>query len=166
MHLICLLVLLFISSKYYHIISNNMGVMACTRFWLQGRYPHNEESESCLSCTEYAYWSSSFLPNIIKICLWVTKLWSAQDVGFRGDNYIMKKVSVVSSAHDTPTGPPLHFYQILSYYLKQYGSYCLHKIFCFRGGNYLMKKVKVVSLACDMPTGPPLHSYQILPKYV
>ena len=38
------------------------------------------------------------------------------------------KVRVVSLACDTPTGPPLHLYQILSYYLKQYGSYGLHKI--------------------------------------
>ena len=39
----------------------------------------------------------------------------------------MKKVRVVSPAQDTPTGPPLHPYQI-SNYLKQYGSYGLHKI--------------------------------------
>ena len=52
-----------------------------------------------------------------------------QDFGFRGDNYIMeKKVRVVSLACNTPTGPPLHLYQILSYYLKQYGSYDLHMI--------------------------------------
>ena len=32
---------------------------------------HNEESERCLSCTGHAYWSSSsFQPNIIKICLY------------------------------------------------------------------------------------------------
>ena len=44
--------------------------MACTRFRLQGRKLHNEDGESCLSCTRHAYWSSStFLPNIIKICL-------------------------------------------------------------------------------------------------
>ena len=68
------------------------------------------------------------LPNIIKIYLRVSKLQSAQDFGFRGDNYITKKkVRVVSLARDTPTGPPLHFYQILSYYLKQYGSYGLYK---------------------------------------
>ena len=69
------------------------------------------------------------LPNIIKIYLRVSKLWSAQDFGFKGDNYIMKKkVRVVSLACDMPTGPPFHFYQILSYYLKQCGSYGLHKI--------------------------------------
>ena len=47
----------------------------------------------------------------------------------QGRYYITKmKVRVVSLARDMPTGPPLHFYQILSYYLKQYGSYGLHKI--------------------------------------
>ena len=36
-------------------------------------------SESCFSCMPHAYWSfSSFLLNIIKICLRVSKLWSAQ----------------------------------------------------------------------------------------
>ena len=68
------------------------------------------------------------LPNIIKICLRVSKLWSAKGFGFRGDNYITKKkVRVVSLVRELPTGPPLHFYQILSYYLKEYGSYDLHK---------------------------------------
>ena len=47
---------------------------------------------------------------------------------FRGDNYMMNKVRVVSLARDTPTDPPLHPYQILSNYLKQYGSYGLHKM--------------------------------------
>ena len=39
-----------------------------------------------------------------------------------------KKVRVASLVCDMPTGPPLNLYQILSYYLKQYGSYGLHKI--------------------------------------
>ena len=47
---------------------------------------------------------------------------------FREDNFITKKVRVVSLATDMPTGPPLHPYQILSNYLKQYGRYGLHKI--------------------------------------
>ena len=47
---------------------------------------------------------------------------------FRGDNYIRNTVRVVSIARDTPTGPPLHPYHILSNYLKQYGSYGLHKM--------------------------------------
>ena len=41
------------------------------------------------------------------------------DFCFRGDNYIMKKVRVVSLARNIPTGPPLYPYQILSNYLKQ-----------------------------------------------
>ena len=69
------------------------------------------------------------LPNIVKIYLRVSNLWSAHDFGFRGDIYIMKKkVGVVSLACDIPTGPPLHFYQILSDYLKLYESYGLDKI--------------------------------------
>ena len=40
----------------------------------------------------------------------------------------MKRVRVVYLARDTPTGPPLHSYQVLLNYLKQYGSYGLHKI--------------------------------------
>ena len=40
----------------------------------------------------------------------------------------MNKVRAVSLACDTLTSPPLHPYQILSNYLKQYGSYSLHKI--------------------------------------
>ena len=51
---------------------------------------------------------------------------------FWGDNYIANKVRVVSLAQDTPIGPPLHPYQILSNYLKQHGSYGLHKISAFR----------------------------------
>ena len=72
---------------------------------------------------------------------------------------------VVSLARDTPTGPPLHPYQI-SNYLKQYGIYGLHKTLASGGDDYIMKTMRVVSLACDAPTGPPLHSYQILSKYV
>ena len=52
-----------------------------------------------------------------------------EDFGFWGNNYIIKKkVRVVSLACNTPTGPPLHLYQILTNYLKHYGSYGLHEI--------------------------------------
>ena len=72
--------------------------------------------------------ASSFLPNIIKICLRVSKLWSTQDFGFRGGNYIIKKVRVVSLVCYMPTGPPLHFYKTLSKYVLGYQSYGVHKI--------------------------------------
>ena len=84
---------------------------------------------------------------------------------FRGDNYITNKVRVVSLACDMPTSPPLHPYQILSNYLKQDGSYGLHKILA-SGEIIIKQRWRVLSLACDTPTGPPLHSYQILSKYV
>ena len=70
--------------------------------------------------------SSSFLTNIIKICLRVSKLWSTQDFGLRGGKYIIKKVRVVSLACDMPTGPPLHFYKTLSKYVLGYQSYGSH----------------------------------------
>ena len=49
-----------------------------------------------------------------------TRFWEllpAQDFGFRGDNYITKKMRVVSLASNMPTGPPLHSYQILPKYV-------------------------------------------------
>ena len=67
----------------------------------------------------HTYWSSSLsLPKIIKLPQTVWELWPAQDFGFRGDNYLMKTVRVVSLACDAPTGPPLHSYQILSKYVQ------------------------------------------------
>ena len=151
----CLLVLLFIPTKYYHIISNSMGVMACTRFLLQGKQLHNEESEHCLSCMQHAYWSSSSsLPNILSQTVW--ELRPAQDFSFRGDNNITKKVRVVSLAQDKHTGPPFLFYQTLSKYVKRYQSHGVQKT-GFREENYITKKVRVVSPAYDMPTGWPLH---------
>ena len=67
------------------------------------------------------------LPNIVKLSQTVHELWSAQDFGFRGDQYIRKKVSVVSPAQDTSSGPYLCFYQILSKYIKSLGSCEEHK---------------------------------------
>ena len=65
--------------------------------------------------------SLAFLPNIIKACLRVSVMehtrMRLQYFCFRGDNYITNKVRVVSLAWDTPTGPPLHSYQILSKYI-------------------------------------------------
>ena len=111
---ICLLVFLFIPAKYDHITLNSMGVSGCTRLRLQGRILH-KKIVSCLSCKQHAYWSSSpFLPNITKICLRASKLWCSQgwvcSVCFRGYNYIINNVRVVTLACNTPIGPPLHPY--------------------------------------------------------
>ena len=86
-----------------------------------------------ISCSQQAYLSSSYFPlNITKICLRVSKLWCTQgwayNFCFSGDNYLTNDVRLVSLACDTPTGPPLYPDQILSNYLKHYGSYSLHKI--------------------------------------
>ena len=37
LHVTLLTDLIYVPTKYYQIISNSMGVMACTRFWFQGR---------------------------------------------------------------------------------------------------------------------------------
>ena len=48
------------------------------------------------------------------------------EFGFREDNYI-KILRVVTLALNTPTGPPLNSYQILSKYVKRFQSYGVHK---------------------------------------
>ena len=124
LHWTLLLDLIYVPTIYYQIISNSLGIMACTRFWLQG------------------------------------------------DNYMKKKVRVVSFAPDTPTGPPLHPYQILSKYFKKQGSKLNAKILCrpevdfaFSGHNYMINKVRVVSLTCDTPSVSYVCLYQISSKY-
>ena len=47
----------------------------------------------------------------------VWELSPVQDFGFRGDNYIMKTVTVVALARETPTDFSLRSYQILSKYV-------------------------------------------------
>ena len=61
-------------------------------------------SESCLSCTRHAYWPfCSFPLNVTKLCLRVSKLWSAQgwvyNFCFREDNYITNDVRVALVLH-------------------------------------------------------------------
>ena len=69
-HATFLLALVHVPTKYYQIISYSMGVTTCTRFWLQGWSVHNEESESCFSCTRHACWSPALsLPNMKAIHL-------------------------------------------------------------------------------------------------
>ena len=94
------------------------------------------------------------LPNIIKICLRVSKLWNAQDFVFMEDKYTIKKeVRVVSS---------LSLPNIIILSLTVWELWPAQD-FDFREDNYIRKKVRAVSLACGMP---PLHFYQTLSKYV
>ena len=96
----------------------------------------------------------------------VSKLWSAQDFGFRGGNYKIKKESCLSCMW--------HAYWSSSSFLQNIIKICLRvsklwsaQDICFRGDNYITKKkVSDVSLACDMPTGPSLNLYQILSYYL
>ena len=78
------------------------------------------------------------LYQIITLSQPVWELWPAQDLCFRGDNYITKKVRVVSL--DMPTGPPLYFYQTLSKYVLGYQSYGLHKISA--SGEIISQRIK------------------------
>ena len=95
------------STKYYQNMSKGIKVMECKILI--------KKKVSCLSCIRHTYWSSSSsLPNIIILSQTVWELWPARDFGFRGDNYIMQKVRVVSLAWYMP---PLHFYQTLSKYV-------------------------------------------------
>ena len=97
--------LINVSTQYFQILSNSIGVMACTRFHFRGHkcitkkvrvIPLANCLKQCgsyglhkilaseyimnkvsyLSCRQHAYWSSfSSLPNIIKISLRVSKYW-------------------------------------------------------------------------------------------
>ena len=88
------------------------------------------------------------------------------DFCLKGDNYITKKVSVVSLARDTPTGSPLHPFQLLSNYLKQYDSYGLHKGFSFGGDKYITRTVSYLLHATRLLVllFIPTKYYQIMSK--
>ena len=124
----------------YQILSNHLKQYASYGLHKIVASRNNEKSELSLlhvTCLLVLLFIST---NIIKICLKVYRSYQARkdastDFFFRGGNYIMKKVRVVSLAWDTPTGPPLHSYQILWNYLKQYGSYGL--LILTRGDNYI-----------------------------
>ena len=115
-----------------------------------------------VSLTWHTYWSSPMsLPNIIKICLRVSKLRRTQDFGFRGDNYITKKkVRVVSCTWHAYRSSSSFLPNIISSaYLRPVWELWPAQDFGFRGDNYIMKKVRVVCHAHNTPTGS-LHFYQ------
>ena len=98
---------------------------------------------------QHTYWSSSsFLPNIIEICLRVSKLWPAQDF--------------LSLIHATHLLVLLFLPNIIKLSQTVWELWPAQD-FGFGGDNYIRKTVKVVSLACDTPTYPPLH-YQNMSK--
>ena len=98
LHATFLLDLIYAPNIYYQFTSNSMGVMASTRFLLQGIKLHNKESESCLSCIQYTPTGPPLNPYQIlsKIISHSMGLWPAQDFGFRADNHITKKVSFLT----------------------------------------------------------------------
>ena len=102
---------------------------------------------------QHTYWSSSsFLPNIIKICLRVSKLWPAQDFRFRGDNYTTNKKITLSYTQRAYWSSSSSLPNIIK--LSQtVGELWPAFDFGFRRGNYIRKTVRVVSLARDTPIG-------------
>ena len=119
------LCLYWILSKYF----KPLRLMAHTRIKLGNLLRGNGQkvqSKSFSSCMRYSYltWYRS-LPNIIQSSQTVWKICPTKDFGFRGDKYKMK-MKVVSLARDTPSGPPLRPYQILSKYLWGYQNYGAH----------------------------------------
>ena len=68
-----------------------------------------------------------FLSNVIKLSQTAWVIYPAQEFGFSGNNYIMKKVGVICLARDNPSDPYLCLYQILSKYFKSLRSYKVHK---------------------------------------
>ena len=76
------------------------------------------------------------LPYFIKLSQIVLELWPAKDFCFREDNYIKKKVRVVSRAHELPTVPPLHM-KLSQTVWELWPA----QDFSFRGDNYITKIV-------------------------
>ena len=94
------------------------------------------------------------------------ELWPAQDFCFRGNNYITKAVRVVPFARSTPTGPLSYPYQILSNYLKQYGSYDLHKTAASGKITTSRRKWGLFLFASDTPNGSPFRPNSSVSNYV
>ena len=110
-----------------------------------------------ISTRHYQNISSSSLPNITILSETVWELWPAQDFGFKGDHYIMKKVRVVSLA--CILFIPLNIIKLSQTVWELRPA----QDFGFRGDNYITKTVRVV-FACDTPTGPRLDFYKTLSK--
>ena len=67
------------------------------------------------------------LPNIIKLSQTIWELWPTQDFNFRGDNYITKKVRVISLARELPSVLlfiPTKYYQNMSRVSKLWMHLC------------------------------------------
>ena len=72
--------LLYVPIKYYLIIPNSMGVIACIIFRVMGDNYITKKNESSLSCTRHPFWTWSMpLFNIIRIFQTTKKSRSAQE---------------------------------------------------------------------------------------
>ena len=86
----------------------------------------------------------------LKICLEVSKLWSAQgwstDFCFRGDNYLTKEVRVFSLACDDYWSSSSSLPNIIKLSQTVWELWSAQD-FSWRGDNYITKIVRVISLA-------------------
>ena len=92
----------------------------------------------------HAYWSLCMpVPNMIKIFQTIKKLWNAQEFGLEiGLGQIKKKKKKKKKKNKAKSCPCMQhscltWSMSLSNYLKQYGSYSLHKILVLKGENYI-----------------------------
>ena len=96
----------------------------------------------------HAYLSSSFLPNITKIFLRVSKLWSAQrwvyNFCFRGDIYITNKVSCLSCTRHAYWSSSSSLPNIIKLSQTVWELWPAQD-FGFKGDNYIMKTVSRLS---------------------
>ena len=159
LHATHLPVLLFIHIKY-QIISNSTGVMACTRFLLQGDNYIMKTESSLLHATHLLvllFIPTKYYQNMSKGIKVMERTRMSLQFCFRGDNYKTKcELSLLHTTCLLVLFIPTNYYKII-WPAQDFG---------FRGDNYIMKIVRVICLACNTPIGPPLHSYQILSNYV
>ena len=142
----CLLVHIYASIKYYQHIFQ----ITYSSIWLRNSFGEvtRKQAQQKLSLL--------YVKHLLVVTNASAKYYQNMSKGIKviertnfsgGNNITKKKVKVVSLARGTPTGPPLHLYQILTGYLKQYGELWPAQDFGFRGDYYIMKKMRVVSLA-------------------
>ena len=161
----CLLVLIYVSTKYLQSISNHI----LKEFGLEihsGEVTRKQPQQrlSLLHVTHLLVVTNAStkhyqnMSKSIKV-MERTRFW------LQGNNYITKKkVRVVSLARDTPTVLPSFLPNIIILSQTVWKLWSAQD-FGFRGDHYITKKVRVISLAHDRPTGP-LPFYKILSKYV
>ena len=150
--------LIYVPTKNYQLISNSMGVMACTKFRNQGIYIHNGESESTLECD---------MPTGPYLCLYqiLSKYFKPHTQEFGFEIHSREVAEVILVASDTPTGPYLCLYKIFqaikkSLSAQEFGSE-IYSVECTRKRTKQELSFLHVTLLLDLIYVPPKY-YQII----